>query len=206
MVGKSRFLWIEAICGYPSFFVQDVFFKKIRWSLQKNINVLPARFVRWTCQIPWLLPNMFFSLGRWFHDDLIPIMRLVYSFSHNRCGKWVCLKGKPYWRYTHFSLNHDKEVYFSFSPLPEDMIQFDQYFSDGLKLRTSCGRKGTILPSTLQQAVSTWNKAYRLYLSGFGSSSLVTEVSKGTTEALLETEAWWHGCVFCALGWVLFSS
>jgi len=31
-------------------------------------------------------------------------------------------------------------------------------------------------------------EAYRLYLSGFGSSSLITEVSKGTTEALLETE------------------
>ena len=44
------------------FFCPRCIFQKIRWSLQKNINVLPARFVRWTCQIPWLLPNMFFSL------------------------------------------------------------------------------------------------------------------------------------------------
>ena len=45
----------------------------------------------------------------------------VYSFSHNHgSGKWLYLKGIYYWRYTHFSLNHDygrKGIFFCFSPM-----------------------------------------------------------------------------------------
>ena len=84
----------------------------------------------------------------------------------------VCLKGKHYWRYNFFSLNHDYGRVMGAIYLPPF---------------TSCFNLG-------------FHEAYRLYLFGLGSRSLVTEVSKGTTEAMLETEAWWHSLRCVGLG------
>ena len=124
--------WEKQVLVNRSYLRVSIFFCP-RCIFQKNKVIPPkkhqcpsSKVCKMNMSNPLTFTKHVFFLGRWFHDDLIPIMRLVYSFSHNRCGKWVCLKGKPYWRYTHFSLNHDKEVYFSFSPLWSNLTNIFQ--------------------------------------------------------------------------------